>query len=196
MSLTEERLVESINQTFSEFRTSELAYLALTSKIEHAFRDRLAFLLHTLYLADGYLIAREWDRVDLVAVGPTGLPQILIELKAAYSFDVCKEEPWFSSRIATDLVKARKLGGTGGNVYALLLLTHVTGNVAPRFRKLIKYSSGINSSMQVQSVADVLPTARERIASIYASRIAAEGESAAGVAFGLEVTLCYWLLRE
>jgi len=197
MELTEEDLVEAIKQTFSEFRSNELAYLALTSKIEHAFRDRLAFLLHARHFTNGYLIAREWSRVDLVALTSTGLPKSLIELKAAYSFDLLKDNFWFTSRIASDLVKARKLGGPDCNVYALLLLTHVAGSVAPKLHRLIKYSAGINRSIKNKSdAATVLAAARGNISGVYAGRIVAEGECPAGDAFGLTVAVSYWLLRE
>lgn len=50
------------------FQKDELAYLAITSKSENAFRDRLAYLLHKRYEADGYVVAREWHYVDLAVL--------------------------------------------------------------------------------------------------------------------------------
>jgi hypothetical protein len=197
----EQKIIDAIKSTFGEFRrdkaADELSYLAVTSKIEIPFRDRLAFLLHRDYSDAGYLVAREWDRVDLVIVEPTGRPETLIELKAAYTFDASQADPWFGPRISGDLIKARALGGPETDVYARLLVTHVAGKIEPKYEKVIKYSAGINRAIEkLRSPEYVLAAAEQNLKNIYSSRIVDHGEGGVGEAFGLKVSLFYWLIRE
>ena len=71
----------------ASFAPGELAYLALTSKIERPLQDRLAWLLHTR-LPD-LVVSREWRATD-IAILSAGAesPLVLLEAKAMYSFDV------------------------------------------------------------------------------------------------------------
>jgi hypothetical protein len=67
------------------FAPGELAYLAHTSKPEHAIRDRLAWVLSQA----GYRVAREWrDRCDLAILDDDYDPLIVLESKAAYTHNV------------------------------------------------------------------------------------------------------------
>ena len=205
MRTERQKIVDAVKSTFGEFRRYELAhelsYLAVTSKIEIPFRDRLAFLLHRDYSDAGYLVAREWgerDRVDLVMVAPTtGRPEILIDVKAAYTFDASRASPWFVREISDDLVKARRVGGPETDVYALLLVTHVAGRIEPRYEKVIKYAAGINRAIErLRSHEHVLAAAEQNLANIYGSRIVDHGKGGTGEVFGLAVSLFYWLIRE
>jgi hypothetical protein len=197
-----QKIVDAVKSTFNEFRryeaADELSYLAVTSKIEIPFRDRLAFLLHRDHFDAGYLVAREWDRVDLAIVAPaTGRPETLIEVKAAYSFDASKSAPWFVREISDDLVKVRRIGGPETDIYALLLVTHVAGKIEPRYEKVIRNSAGINRAIErMRSHEHVLAAAEQNLASIYGSRIVDHGKGGRGEAFGLEVSLFYWLIGE
>jgi hypothetical protein len=197
-----QKIIDAVRSTFDEFcryqAADELSYLAVTSKIEIPFRDRLAFLLHRDHFDAGYFVAREWDRVDLAMVAPaTGRPEILIEVKAAHTFDASRAAPWFVREISDDLVKARRLGGPETDVYALLLVTHVAGRIEPRYERVIKYSAGINRAIErLRSHELVLATAVQNLANIYGSRIVDHGQGGAGEAFGLAVSHFYWLIRE
>lgn len=76
------------------FKKNELAYLALTSKIELPFRDRLAFQIHKHFERQTQPMrcaSREWKRFDL-AILENGEPSCLIELKAMYAFDAFSEK--------------------------------------------------------------------------------------------------------
>ncbi len=78
----------------ARFGADELAFLALTSKVELPVRDRLAYALFER-LPDR-LVAREWKRVDLAVLArrPTPFPVMLLEAKALYTFDLVGEERW------------------------------------------------------------------------------------------------------
>lgn len=79
-------IINSFTNFVQEFQTNELAYLSLTTKIELPFRDRLAYSLFKELDAKNIIVSREWKRTDL-ALLQNGLPSVLIELKAMYSFD-------------------------------------------------------------------------------------------------------------
>ncbi len=202
MRTNDQKIIGAVRSTFDEFRryetADELSYLAVTSKIEITFRDRLAFLLHRDYFGAGYLVAREWERVDLAMVAPaTGRPETLIDVKAAHSFDASKSAPWFVREISDDLVKARRIGGPETDIYALLIVTHVAGRIEPRYEKVIRNSVGINRAIErMRSHEHVLAAAEQNLASLYGSRIVDHGTGSRGEAFGLEVSVLYWLIRE
>ena len=71
------------------FGAGELAFLALTSKIELPVRDRLAWSLYK-ELWPGSVVAREWRRIDLAILpeGHADEPDALIQAKALYTFDL------------------------------------------------------------------------------------------------------------
>lgn len=83
--MLEDRLVETLRTIGEDFQENELAYLALTGKVENPFRDRLAFKLHR-NLSPEVVVAKEWRRVD-IAILRSEVPLALIELKAMYTFD-------------------------------------------------------------------------------------------------------------
>jgi len=76
----------------------ELAYLAMTSKFEHPFRDKLALNLFKQFKNNGKYVCREWTptkkqqtkdekdektrRVDIAIIEGENEPQCLIEVKA------------------------------------------------------------------------------------------------------------------
>jgi hypothetical protein len=113
--MTFKKDIEDIISTISsKFQDNELAYLALTSKVELPLRDRIAFELHKKY-GDKYLICREWkskeikssDRVDLAIVEKeTEKVLCLIEFKAK---SVVRMEKEFTRHLAEDLIKIRDL---------------------------------------------------------------------------------------
>ena len=74
MKNTDDELTAVLARIDKEFRQDELAYLATTTKVEGPFRDRLSFLLHLDYYRSGFVVAREWNRVDLAVLSSAGEP--------------------------------------------------------------------------------------------------------------------------
>lgn len=69
----EQTLLSSLNHVIERFEKNELAYLALTSKIEFPIRDKWAFLLHEKLSPTGIIVAREWKWIDLASSPLTNL---------------------------------------------------------------------------------------------------------------------------
>lgn len=79
-----EDLIAGLKDAGASFESGELSYLALTSKVEHAVRDRLAWALSKR----GHRVAREWRRTDLAVLNDAGDPLVALEAKATYTHDV------------------------------------------------------------------------------------------------------------
>ena len=98
------RVGDALKHLDEEFVENELAYLALTSKVEKPIVDRLAFRLHRDYGDDRVAVAREFtvrkeiQRVDL-AVVVEKTPHLLLEAKAMNGLkeDLLPEKPEISN---------------------------------------------------------------------------------------------------
>lgn len=133
-------------------RSSEpdrLAYLAATSKAEHAVRDLLAWQLHG-ELGESWLVAREWKRRDLSVHERDGAPRLVLEAKALYTFDVVGHEPrcWSPhlDSLEGDLAKA-KLTAPAAERLALVVVQHVATTVPPGLAGIVKYRDQINKAL-------------------------------------------------
>lgn len=169
-----------------------LAYLALTSKVEHPFRDRLAWRLHEI-LWPNYLVAREWRRVDLAILDrKTGGPAALVELKAMYTADAVAPDVLrrFAGMMSDDAKKAAKLADAP--VFNILIATHVDGEITGALSKAVKYANGLNR----HQADDLLSRARSEVAEALPAPLRVDaGDLPQGSAFGLNVSLHYWLME-
>lgn len=144
-------LTTTLKSAETHFSTNELAYLALTSKIELPFRDRLAFRLHKdLAAHPEIVVSREWKRIDLAVLrGPH--PEMLLELKAMYSFDMQgKTAPIdYPKLIRSDVDKLRRISASYRSeppvIFTLLLATHPHSAPPASLDRVIKYASAIRS---------------------------------------------------
>lgn len=180
-----------------EFRENELAYLALTTKVELPFRDRIAFRLHQDYAPAGCIVAREWNRIDLAVLASDGSPLCLVELKAMYTFDAMGNLRFFTDATTADEQKARQKAGEATSVFSLLLVTHLDRLVPEAYLKPVKYSGGINRALLRWGDAHaVRAKASAEIEGGLAGRcVVARGHVEGGAAFGIGVSVLYWLVR-
>ncbi|UVF22756.1 hypothetical protein HPT29_027425 (plasmid) [Microvirga terrae] len=190
-------LVAGLKNLATEFHPHELAYLAATCKIEFPIRDKLAFYLHRELAPSGLIVAREWSHIDLAIVLSTGQPAAFLEAKAMYTFDALKNPSHFTSATSADEKKAKALAGPDTAVYSLLLATHLDQPVLAPNLKVVKYSAGINRALQTHQTGDkVRAKAIEAIGQELAHRhVVKTGEISGGTAFGIGVSVLYWLVR-
>jgi hypothetical protein len=128
----------------------ELAFLALTSKIELPVRDRLAYrLLERMRPTDR--IAREYKRSDIACLQGSGQPCAIIELKACYSVDLVENADVWADFVKRDLEKAARLAkhsdANGCACIGVLLITHPRGVVTRDYKDTIKYTALINRAI-------------------------------------------------
>ena len=191
-----EVLKEELEGLSRSFIPGELAYLALTSKVEFPIRDRLAFRLHTR-LGDGpSQVAREWHRTDL-AVLSGGVPTLLLEVKAMYSFDAIDNAVGlrnFHRQVLRDRDKSLRPEAGNAEIYALLLVTHPGGPCGEKLNAVVKYRTGIERAAK-RGVERVREDAAAAVAKAFHDfrLITTPGSLDAGTAFGVPVSIDYHL---
>jgi len=193
-----EQLAEWLEAAAASFTPGELAYLALTSKIERPLQDRLAWVLHTRL--PGLVVSREWRATDIAILSAGAQsPLVLLEAKAMYSFDVAWEHragaTAYPRLMRRDIAKARALDPHGAaDVYALALVTHPHGR-PPTLPGVIKYLDRINRALSAGSPEDLqlmsAATMRQALAPLGQVQ---SGNLPGGTAFGVKVTIGYWLV--
>lgn len=195
----EENLISAIRAVESGFACDELAYLALTQKVEHAFRDKLAFVLHQSLDNSRYLVCREWRRADL-AIVVEGKPALILEIKAGYTFDILKTRGGYDFRklVAADLDKAavliRKLNlDVTPQVFALVIATHPSTVPHSRYRSAVKYFPGI---VRFSDQSNNLEAIRERMSCrMEVFELVDTHATSGGTAYGIDVAIYSWLYR-
>jgi hypothetical protein len=143
-------IVSALQKLSEAFQPDELAYLALTQKVEHAIRDKLAFNLHQkLNSNSSLLVCREWFRRDL-AIVQDGKPRLILEAKAIYTFDIIKSgsQHSFPRQVAEDFGKAAawELDAPEGcplETLALVIATHPLSPPNKKYQHAIKYFGGV-----------------------------------------------------
>ena len=181
-----------------DFRPNELAYLALTSKIELPIRDRLAFRLCQRLLESGDLaVAREWKNHDLAVVTNGSEARLLLEAKAMYSFDLFTSSGSKFVRACSDdrrkLLGASASSPTPPTLLTLALVTHPhrADAIPPHWCGVVKYFAGIRR-FSGRSLSDVKQEILRQFRPPDFPPFAL-GKIDGGVAFGTEVSVVYAL---
>ena len=191
-------IISALSGVRKNWDRDELADLAMTSKIEFPFRDKLAYELYK-NLGMEPKVAREWRKTDIAILG-NGSPITLIELKALFTAELTTDIGLrdYVERVEKDLVKARGLTASG-EVYAILLATHPTSRYPNQLKGVAKYYFGVNRAFTSnnEDQLDIRVKADKRLRRrIGDSRIADFGSLDGGKAFGVGVDVLYWLITE
>jgi hypothetical protein len=127
-------LVEIIRNLQGKFKKNELAYLALTGKIELPLRDKIAFSIQYEFSKD-FIVAREWTnkenhkRFDIAIFDKNvecNFPDYLIEFKARA---VPGFQDSYSMRVIKDFKKLLDSGDNDTVRYFVLFNTIITGKL-------------------------------------------------------------------
>lgn len=129
------------------FEDNELAYLALTGKLERQIVDRIAWRLYGQEL----IPAREWRRRDLVLLEGSRAIAVM-EAKAFYSFDVMALRSFdkYKKFILDDIEKARGVPGSP-EIFMLTLVTNVLDPVPIELRNIVKYDYALRTATDHQA---------------------------------------------
>lgn len=142
-------IIKNISKSFSE---NELAYLALTSKIEIPLRDKIAYVLHKKYNKHS-LVCREWKnkdgsmnshrRIDLAIIDrKSKKATCLIEFKANSSGVF---EKMFEDEFEKDKNKMNEMSNSAEKYYVFFCNDH-DNEISKDFSHSIKYLEKINKS--------------------------------------------------
>lgn len=199
MKLDKNLIMSSLQQTIDEFGKDELAFLALTTKIELPLRDRWAYVLHKKLAKQSFIVSREWKRVDL-AVLEESTPVALVELKAMYTFDAVSEKGNYKKRIGylkQDIQNVKKFASRNTNIYGVLLATHPKKIISNNLTGIVKYRTGINGAFKrLGNHNEIARVASERVEKfLEKSEILKSGVLKGGSAFGIEADVLYWIVE-
>lgn len=119
-SLSDVLLLSALH--LAELDSDQLAWLAITSKAEHAVRDTWGWMLQSAL--PNLSVTREWKHADL-AVLDGATPRVLIEGKAMYGFDALSAatRAKYVQLVANDLAKTQRLAPDAYQVATVLTTT-------------------------------------------------------------------------
>jgi hypothetical protein len=177
--------------------SNELAFLALTSKVELPVRDRLSFAIAQMLEAEGSLVSREWkERVDIAVLSSSREPEALIELKCMYSFDIFSSagERRFQSAVEGDRLKLKRIttkySMKQASMYVLVLVTHPLSAPNAEYSGIIKYLKQIRNANQWTS-----KEVNAKLASSFGNFLVSTGCIPCGSWLGTQVEVHYALHR-
>lgn len=178
------------------FAPGELAYLALTGKVELPMRDRLAWSLQT---DDEWVIAREWKRMDLALLDKSDLtPVAIVQAKLMGLLDAATITPEFDFRvfIPHDIEKARPLARPDTELYELVFAQHADRPCEPSWASVIKYRDLYQRRLRAHGTAEVIhDVGLEVLRSALPEFGPVEsGCIRAGRCFEIDVMLYWWLI--
>jgi hypothetical protein len=194
----EQTLIADLKKVTDHYNQNELAYLALTSKIELPVRDKWAFLLHESLWPE-FVVTKEWRRTD-IAVLQNVIPECLIELKAMYSFDALNgrslEE--YIQKMNADEKKAQETSSNNATIYTVLLATHPKSLVPENLKTAIAYSWYINGAFKrYLTQENILTICQKNVdEKLINKNVVARGALHGGEAFGISTDVLYWIVRK
>jgi hypothetical protein len=181
--------LKSLHETFE---AGELAYLTLTSKSEHAIRDRLTFRLQKRLQDQDLVVAREWKRVDIAVLNLDGEPQCLLELKFNLSCDIANQtrKCVVTVGLETDRTKLQEANTkhTECSSFQLLLLMRPSSPPDLGQSKYLKYGARLRQD-HVKDSETLEKLVREKCS------LNQTGQWPQDAAFGIDVNMHYWLFQ-
>jgi hypothetical protein len=147
----QEKLISILATIHECFRPDELAYLAVTSKIENPLRDRIAFALHD-QIGDCFLVHREWKdkykkKADIAVTDMDNKVKCLIECKA---HSAPTYERGYSDLIRGDMRKMYHTSEEATELYFIFFFNHLQSfrPIDRKFEYAIKYFHLLNNALK------------------------------------------------
>ena len=181
----------------------ELAYLALTGKIELPVTNKLAWLLQLWAPSNGLAVTREWasqpgKHVD-IAVLRGSHPEELLELKAMVTSDPIRETKTRERsfvELKNDIGRWRD-GYQGTEVLGILLATHPKNEVPIEWIKsrTVKYADGVTKALKIlKTESDVKLECERRVREFFRDSEIGSVVIPAGRCFDTGVEILAWLI--
>lgn len=194
-------LINAIENAGASFEEDELAFLALTSKIERPFLDRFAFAVHKALSSSGALVAREFPvpgagRAD-VAILQSNQVSCIVEGKAMAVADCTRPEPRrreYADLLQQDLSRYATSPIPKAQIYSLLLGVYPLRPIPTELRPVIKYVSLLNGAYTRLQTADRICEEANSALRGYLREDAAvgAGKFVGGVALDVPVEVHWW----
>ena len=173
-----------IEEAGASFATNELAYLALTSKVENPIRDRVAWAMQSR-LGPDLIVSREWKRRDIgvVEASDTDTALAILEFKAGNAGETGVATK-FTSWMNSDLAK-RRSDDANQDLFWVGLAVSVTEQVPDSLRHVVKYR---NTYKRDHKGHDFFAEMMRQHGDV------SNGTLSGGRIFGLSVEVDYWVV--
>lgn len=188
-------LTKAIKAVALQLDGDDLAWLALTGKIELHFRDLIGSSINR-HNKD-FIVAREWNRRDLALLTPDCEPIAIIEGKAHYTFDYMSDIKLtqdYPREIIEDVEKIQE--HPSALPFIMITSTHVATHVPSRFENTVKYMGEVNSALKKYG-PNLFDEAMLRLRNLVQNHgtIILDETISTGTALGLEVSVHSMLLE-
>ena len=158
------RIEGAVRSAGRSLDAEEMAFMVLSDKTERPLRERIAWQLHRDLADSGMIVAQDWHGVDL-AILEDRRPSAVVAMESMRSFEAVYGhvaiQRWVS-RVQKDLRSARRLSGEG-EVYALVVLSHVSDEVPVDLDGVVQYLPRINRSLRTKTSTEVIESARSQL---------------------------------
>ena len=193
-----EALKDSLRALGDEFKANRLAYLLLSSKDERLLCGALARGLHETFAHDPTLhVRRNWPtglgRKDVdIAVLQHQRPVALVEAKAAISSDLLRKgkRPFPIGAVQDDVDKLRAIEFDSDR-YALLFVIRNQQALRDEHDPALPYAVNMKRVVETAEIDEGFERFRVAVGGL---PVLGQGEVLAGNAFGVDVSVLYWLL--
>ncbi len=196
-------LKDELSKIESYFNQNELAYLALTAKIEQPLREKLAYRLQQRLDEEhsNLFCARDWHDVDIAVIDTDGNVDRMIVIKSGYTADETNVNAsmvgFYPKKIIDDLRKTADLGGSKTKYFALLFYTQIDKPIEQHLKKIVKHDNSLNRSFKQHSADEILEEATGYINHFFEQHniTTQKGCIKAGNCWKIEVNIYYWFME-
>jgi hypothetical protein len=194
---------EEISNIANYYNSNEVAYLALTAKVEATLRNKLAYRLQQRMIDEQTTlqVARDWQDTDIAIITSNGQAEALIYLKSGYIPDETDANEsmigFYPKKVLDAAQKANQIGFDHTKTYAVLFYTHQNKSVAEVYRKTVKHDNAFLRAFKKHTAEEMLSSAKKNITTFFENKnlkpihITIE----AGTCWDVKVEIHTWLVE-
>ncbi len=164
---------EELNAIASYYNSNEVAYLALTAKVEATLRNKLAYRLQQRMMDEQTTlqVARDWQDTDIAIITSSGQPEALIYLKSGYIPDETDANSsmigFYPKKVLDASQKSNQIGLDHTQTFAILFYTHQNKPVEEVYRKSVKHDNAFLRAFKQHNAKEMLESAKNNITNFF-----------------------------
>ncbi len=185
------------------YNPNELAYLALTSKVEATLQRKLAYRMQQRLFAEqtSLRVVIDWQDIDIAIISSDGTPEALFFIKSGAIPDETEANTtmigFYPKKVLEMAQKAYEIKLDHTKTFALLFFTHQNQPIADSYKKSVKHDNAFLRAFKKNTSEEILKTATENIDSFFASKKLETVHVAiqAGECWGVQMQVHGWLIE-
>lgn len=167
---------EELSVIASYYNSNEVAYLALTAKVEATLRNKLAYRLQQRMMDEQTTlqVARDWQDTDIAIITSAGQPEALIYLKSGYIPDETEANSsmigFYPKKVLDASQKSHQIGLDHTQTFAILFYTHQDKPVEEVYKKSVKHDNAFLRAFKQHSAEEMLDSAKTNITIFFSAK--------------------------